>query len=152
MINKKALFTSLNQDWTTPKEFYDKLNKEFDFDPCPISNYTNGGKVNGLECEWGKRNYCNPPYTTKEQNEFIDKGIEEWKKGKLVVFLIPSSTGTKRFEKLLNLKPQPKFRFIIGRLKFGNQKNYAPFDSVVVVLRDRSVRSGTTASVQEASP
>lgn len=136
-MNKEAMFTSLKQDWETPKDFYNKLNKEFkfDFDPCPISNYTNGGKVNGLKCEWGKRNYVNPPYTTKQQDAFINKGIEEWKKGKLVVFLIPSRTGTKRFHKLLKLKA--KFRFIKGRLKFGNQNSYAPFDSVVVILNPK---------------
>lgn len=157
MANKKALFTSMNQNWTTPKEFYANLNKEFkfDFDPCPSSNYTNGGKVNGLECDWGKRNYCNPPYTTKEQDAFINKGIEEWKKGKLVVFLIPSRTGTKRFHKLLELGAE--FRFIKGRLKFGDQENYAPFDSMVVVLRRRWILEVVTilknmSNVQEASP
>ena len=81
MKSSQVGFTSLKQDWTTPKEFYDKLNKEFkfDFDPCPSSNYTNGGKVNGLECEWGKSNYCNPPYKSKEQDAFIKKGFDEWK-------------------------------------------------------------------------
>lgn len=139
MGNKKAMFTSLKQDWITPKEFYKKLDKEFnfDFDPCPISNYTNGGNVNGLNCEWEKRNYCNPPYITKEQDKFIEKGIEEWRKGKIVVFLIPSRTGTKRFHKLLNLGAE--FRFIKGRLKFGDQENYAPFDSVVVILNQKGV-------------
>lgn len=29
-----------SDNWATPKEFYDKLNKEFnfDFDPCPLMN------------------------------------------------------------------------------------------------------------------
>jgi hypothetical protein len=37
MINHKAMLTSLNQDWRTPKDIYENLNKEFnfDFDPCP---------------------------------------------------------------------------------------------------------------------
>lgn len=38
--------------WATPPEFYEKLNKEFnfDFDPCPL----NGELLfDGLSVEWG---------------------------------------------------------------------------------------------------
>ena len=33
-----------SDNWATPKEFYDKLNEEFnfDFDPCPL----NTGEIN----------------------------------------------------------------------------------------------------------
>ena len=140
MKSEKVGFTSLKQDWKTPKDFYDKLDKEFnfDFDPCPESNYTNGGSVNGLECEWGERNYCNPPYKSKEQDAFIKKGFEEWKKGKLVVFLIPARTDTKRFHDYIlpNCKPED-IRFIKGRLKFSDHENPAPFPSMVCILRPR---------------
>jgi len=45
-----------------PRDFYDKLNKEFnfDFDPCPL--YSN---FNGLYVEWGRSNFINPPYNRK---------------------------------------------------------------------------------------
>lgn len=39
-----------SDDWATPKELYNKLNSEFnfDFDPCPLhSNF------DGLTIEWG---------------------------------------------------------------------------------------------------
>jgi len=41
-----------HDNWGTPKEFYDELDKEFhfDFDPCPL-NHT----FDGLTCEWGGR-------------------------------------------------------------------------------------------------
>lgn len=39
-------------NWATPKEFYDELNKEFsfDFDPCP---YLHNMDWDGLVVEWG---------------------------------------------------------------------------------------------------
>ena len=135
MKSKHIAFKSLTQDWETPKEFYDKLNKEFnfDFDPCPLKNYTNGGKVDGLNCEWGKRNFVNPPYKSKEQDAFVKKGFEEWKKGKLIVFLIPARTDTIRFHKYI--LPYAEIRFIKGRLKFSGHKNPAPFPSMICILK-----------------
>lgn len=48
---------SLNHsdNWETPKEFYDKLNKEFkfDFDPCPLNHDLS--KWDGLNINWGGR-------------------------------------------------------------------------------------------------
>ena len=46
-------------DWATPKDFYYKLNSEFNFnfDPCPLHS-----TFNGLEIEWGERNFVNPPF------------------------------------------------------------------------------------------
>lgn len=135
MKSEKCAFKSLKQDWGTPKEFYDKLDKEFgfDFDPCPKSNYLTGGTINGLECEWGKVNFVNPPYTSKEQDLFVKKGFEQWKKGKTVVFLIPARTDTKRFHDYL--LPYAEIRFIKGRLKFEGAKFTAPFPSMVCILR-----------------
>lgn len=49
MKSSKGCFSSLNQNWKTPEEFYKKLNKKFnfDFDPCPKENYTRGGTPTG---------------------------------------------------------------------------------------------------------
>ena len=136
-MKNKIAFKSMKQDWKTPKEFYNKLNSEFNFnfDPCPFKNYTNGGKVNGLECEWKERNFVNPPYTAGQQDKWIKKGFEEWKKGKLVVFLIPARTDTKRFHNYI--LPYAEIRFIKGRLRFSEHKNPAPFPSMICILRPK---------------
>jgi len=49
-----------SDNWATPKEFYNQLNKEFnfDFDPCPLHS-----TFDGLKTEWGKVNFVNPPYS-----------------------------------------------------------------------------------------
>jgi len=133
-------FKSLKQDWKTPKEFLKQLNKRFGklFDPCPSKNYTNGGKINGLEIEWKKKNFVNPPYTSSEQDKWIKKASEERKKGKLVILLIPARTDTKRFHEIimpLHEKGKADIEFIKGRLRFSEHKNPAPFPSMLVILK-----------------
>jgi len=129
----KGLFTSGNNDWTTPKNVYEDLDNEFhfDFDPCP-----NNPTFDGLSIEWGNSNFVNPPYTTSLQNAFAAKGLEEYRKGKIVVFLVPARTSTKRFHEIF-LPYATEIRFIKGRLKFGDATQGAPFPSMIVVF-DRS--------------
>jgi phage N-6-adenine-methyltransferase len=131
-----------SDNWKTPKKFYDEINKEFnfDFDPCP---YSEGEPIfDGLKCEWGNSNFVNPPYSRGLKDEFVKKGIEEFKKGKTVVFLIPVSTSTKLFHEVI-LPNNPEIRFIKGRISFEgyntkgewvtNQKGM--HDSMLVIFK-----------------
>ena len=122
------MFKSERNNWKTPKGFYKELDKEFhfDFDPCP-SNPT----FDGLEIEWGERNFVNPPYA-REITKWIEKAFEEWKKGKTIVMLLPSRTDTRWFHDYV-MKAK-EIRFIKGRLKFDDQKNSAPFPSCLVIF------------------
>lgn len=72
--------------WLTPPELYKQLDDEFnfDFDPCP---YPKPDDFDGLTAEWGQSNYVNPPF--KGPTAWVRKAIEEFKKGKLVVFVFP---------------------------------------------------------------
>jgi len=81
--------------WLTPKSLMMELQQEFafDFDPCP---YPVPIGFDGLTCEWGQRNYVNPPFGSiihngkkKGPTAWARKAIEEHKKGKLVVFVYP---------------------------------------------------------------
>lgn len=132
MTFSQVLFKSVKQDWETPKEVYDTLNQEFnfDFDPCP-SNAT----FDGLNCFWKKRNFVNPPY--KEIKKWIEKGWKESQLGRTVVFLIPSRTDTKWWHNYV-MKAK-EIRFIQGRLKFSGHKNSAPFPSRIVIFNGRKV-------------
>lgn len=104
-------------DWKTPKVFYNRLNEEFDFDfdPCPYQHDIT--KWNGLEVEWGERNFINPPYSRKLKELFILKAIEESKKGKLCVMLLPVSTSTKIFHEHI-IPNASEIRLVKGRIKF----------------------------------
>jgi len=136
----------INSDnWSTPKDFYEKLNKEFnfDFDPCPL----NLGQItldkDGLIIEWGDRNFINPPYSRELKEKFVIKAIDESKKGKLCVMLLPVSTSTKLFHNHI-LPNAIDIRFIKGRIKFlgVNTKgeyvtNKAPMhDSMIVIFKN----------------
>ena len=72
----------------------------------------------GLKVEWGYRNFINPPYSRKLTEAFIIKAIEESKKGKLCVMLLPVSTSTKIFHDHI-LPNKKEIRFIRRRLKFS---------------------------------
>ena len=104
-------------DWKTPRDFYDKLNAEFnfDFDPCP---YMHDMSWDWLEVEWGGVNFVNPPYSLELKTAFVKKAIEESKKWKTCVLLIPVSTSTKLFHDYI-LPNKKEIRFIKWRIKFS---------------------------------
>lgn len=127
-----------SDNWSTPKDFYEHLNKEFNFDhdPCPLNG------TDGLETEWGRCNYINPPYSRKLKEAFVKKAIEEAKKGKTCVMLLPVSTSTALFHDYI--QPNAKeIRFVRGRIRFAgiNTKgeyvtNKAPMhDSMIVIFK-----------------
>lgn len=134
-----------SDNWATPKEFYDKLNEEFDFDfdPCPLNTEEITPDKDGLLIEWGQRNYINPPYSQKLKEAFVEKAIEESKKGKLCVMLLPVSTSTKLFhDKIL---PNAKdIRFVKGRIKFLGVNTFGEYvtdkspmhDSMIVIFNN----------------
>jgi len=87
--------------WLTPPDLYAELDGEFDFDfdPCP---HPKPDDFDGLTCEWGQRNYVNPPFGSilhqgphdkkakkKGPTAWMRKAIEECNKGKLVVIVYP---------------------------------------------------------------
>ena len=106
-------------NWSTPKEFYEKLDQEFhfDFDPCLLCEDEILPEKDGLKIDWGKRNFVNPPYSRKLKEAFIKKAILESKNGKLCVMLLPVSTSTAIFHDFI--KPNAKeIRFVRGRISF----------------------------------
>ena len=61
--------------WLTPPDLMAKLQAEFgpfDFDPCP---YPKPEGFDGLTCEWGQRNYVNPPFGSIMQDGKKKEGI-----------------------------------------------------------------------------
>lgn len=126
-------------DWATPKDFYNKLDSiyHFDFDPCPYK-----ADFDGLKIEWGKSNFINPPYSKKLKEKFVHKAVEESRKGKLCVLLLPVSTSTKLFHEVI-LPNAKKITFVKGRLKFEQKNENGVFqskgcgqhDSMVVELK-----------------
>lgn len=140
-MNTDVLFSSANEVWATPQDFFDKLNEEFHFnlDPCALPENAKCSKYftpksNGLLQNWGGYvTFCNPPYGRKLY-DWVEKCYNESKKpNTTVVMLIPARTDTRYFHEFIYHKAK-EIRFIRGRLKFGGSKNSAPFPSMVVIF------------------
>lgn len=141
-----ALFSSKSNEWGTPQEFYEELNKEFGFtlDPCATDENHKCDKYytvesDGLKQDWGgERIFCNPPYGS-EIGKWVEKCYREsLKENTLVVMLIPARTDTKYFHDYILHRSE--VRFVRGRLKFGNSNASAPFPSMLVIFRSAKVR------------
>lgn len=143
-MKTSVMFSSETDEWYTPIDFYNELNKEFNFnlDPCATDYNHKCNKYftkedNGLLQNWGGyRVYCNPPYG-RAIGAWVEKAYNEaQKKDTLVVMLLPARTDTKWFHSFIYHKA--KIRFIKGRLKFGGCKNSAPFPSMIVIFKGAS--------------
>ncbi len=140
-MNNELMFSSKTDLWSTPNDFFDKLNDEFHFTLDPCSAHENAKcykhfteEENGLLQDWGNEVvFCNPPYG-RQIKYWVKKAYEESQKDKTkVVMLIPARTDTIYFHEYIYHKAE--IRFIKGRLKFGNAKNSAPFPSMVVIFK-----------------
>jgi len=123
-------------NWATPKWLMELFGDWFD--PCPLNN---NPEVNGLELEWKDKTYINPPYSSPLK--WVEKAIEESKKGKTIVMLLKVDTSTKWFAKLYENKAH--ILFLNGRLKFRNlngkndESSPASFPSMLVVLEGKNI-------------
>lgn len=151
---KRNIHINNDDNYATPPDLYNELNKEFnfDFDPCPYNENEITPETDGLLKDWGISNFVNPPYSLKLKEAFLIKAIEEQKKGKQSVFLIPVSTSTKIFHKYIWDKDHNKpkdgvdLRFVEGRIKFGKRDLEGSFipnkingtkDSMIVIFKGK---------------
>jgi phage N-6-adenine-methyltransferase len=143
--------TSLDDTWTTPREFFDELNKEFNFglDAAALQNSTlvpdnwygpdhpDPAARDALRIDWnhnsrGRPIWLNPPYG-RVIKDWVRKASEVAEAGGTVVCLVPARTDTHWWhDYCINAY---EIRYIRGRLKFGGQKNSAPFPSALVIMK-----------------
>ncbi len=134
----EGLFTSRTQNWATPQEFFDRLNKEFDFtlDVCAEDwnakcNWYITEEENGLRLPWHGRVFMNPPYGSTI-GQWVEKAYKESQtNAQFVVCLIPARTDTRWWHNWV--MQSAEIRFIKGRLSFS-EFGTAPFPSVVVLF------------------
>lgn len=136
-----ALFSSNSNEWATPAETFQALDKEFHFDLDPCATPQNAKcrdfytiDNDGLKQNWGgRRVFCNPPYG-REIGKWVKKCHEESRKpDTLVVMLIPARTDTAYFHDYIYHQAR-EIRFIRGRLHFNESKAAAPFPSMIVIF------------------
>lgn len=139
----RALLTSTTDEWSTPDDFFAKVNAEFgpfDLDPCATPENAKAPKFftraqDGLSRPWWGRVWCNPPY---------GRGVGKWVAqawaavehdgADLVVMLLPARTDTRWWHEYV-IPYASTVCFLRGRLKFGGAKHSAPFPSALVIFR-----------------
>lgn len=139
-----VMFSSKTDEWATPQDFFDQLDREFHFDLDPCADDHNHKceryftRANdGLSHSWGERGFLQSPLRSRncEMGAEIGRRKQE-KPNTLVVMLIPARTDTAYFHDYIYGKAE--IRFVRGRLKFGNAAQGAPFPSMVVIFRNKS--------------
>ena len=93
-------------------------------DPCPL-NWIH----DGLTISWPDPTFANIPYSEPER--WVEKAIEESKRGTRIILLVRVDTSTKWWLRLV--ETGARFAFFIGRIKFTG--NGSPnFASALVFL------------------
>lgn len=134
----KVLFSSATDDWATPQDLFDKLDRTFKFtlDVCASEENHKCARYftkeqDGLKQDWGGEIiWCNPPYG-REIGKWVQKCAE---RVGISVMLLPARTDTKWWQEFIVNNPMASVKFVKGRLKFGGAKNPAPFPSAIVVF------------------
>ncbi len=134
-------YSSERHDWTTPRDFFENLHREFHFTLDAAASHENAlcGRYyteadDGLSQHWHGVVWVNPPYG-RQIGKWIRKAAEESRKGATVVMLIPARTDTAAWHEHILHRPNVETRFVRGRLKFGAATENAPFPCAVVVFR-----------------
>ena len=134
-------FSSATDQWATPSDTFDKLNKIFNFETDVCADSTNTKcknfyteDVDGLKQDWKGVCWMNPPYG-RQIGDWLEKAYISCKENNAtVVCLIPARTDTKYWHEFCI---KGEIFYIKGRLKFGCATNSAPFPSAIVVFRPK---------------
>ena len=115
--------------WQTPKPIFDYYDRRFDIVADVAASESNSlctsfldQEDDALKTRWFVTNWCNPPYS--DITPWVEKAIEEKKKGRLTVMLIPADTSVKWFK--LAYENCTECHFISGRLAFINAQTQKP--------------------------
>ena len=134
-------FSSATDMWSTPQEFFDRLNNDFGFTLDVCSTHENAKcehhfteTDDGLSQVWDGVCWMNPPYG-RTIGKWMRKAYESSLTGATVVCLVPARTDTAWWH---DYAAKGEVTFIRGRLKFGGHTNSAPFPSALVVLKPQN--------------
>jgi phage N-6-adenine-methyltransferase len=155
MKGQEILFSRKSDEWATPQNLYEQLDKEFKFtlDPCATEGNAKCEKfytreIDGLAQSWENEVvFINPPYSQIKQ--WVEKAyVESIVNGAICVLLLPARTDTKWFHNFIYQVDNVEYRFLKGRLKFTvdgqpllnkqGQPQAAPFPSMVVIFNGQA--------------
>lgn len=144
-MHQKA-FSYKSDEWGTPDEYFDELNREFGFTLDAAATPENAKlpkfytkEDNGLNQDWrGETVWLNPPYGGRGTIEaWVKKAWKEHFNGVTTVLLLPARPDVGYWH---DYCMKGEIRYHRGRLKFINDhlnktRNAAPFASALVIFR-----------------
>lgn len=153
--NKSDTPMNIRDLWQTPKEIFNKLDKEFDF-TCDVAASRGNAlcspfideEQNSLDCTWLKSNWCNPPYSNI--TPWVKHAISMHQLGLTTVMLVPADTSVKWFK--LAYESCNEVRFISGRISFINADTQKPVNgnnkgSVLFIWRGNAPKNSHTVTL-----
>lgn len=161
----KELFSSKSDEWQTPTEVFDFLNSKYQFNLDAAASKENhlcqdyfSLENSALINDWVGSVFCNPPYSKRNQKDFLIKAITEIKKEATdtIVMVMPARFDTRNWHEYV-FPNAAEVWFIKGRLKFKNAEGAqagAPFPSCIVVFKktDRYIDFRTWDTKSEPQP
>jgi phage N-6-adenine-methyltransferase len=142
MASFAGKFESVRQDWTTPPELFEEINRQFHFTVDVAASADNtkcrrffSEQDDAMTQAWGPETcWLNPPYGAGYRlSAWVEKAYKESLNGSTVVMLIPARTNTNWFHDLC-LK-YGEVQFVRGRPKFGGADHGLPQPLCFVIFR-----------------
>lgn len=137
--------------WETPKDLFDKLNKEFlfDVDVCATPETKKCGHwfgelghlgfIDALQADWYDDTvmgftsfWMNPPYSRGNIEKFMEKAYKESLKGATVVCLVRFDPSAKWFQNWVDDKAE-EVRMLARRVKFVGAPSAYNFPCCIVI-------------------
>lgn len=148
----KIAKSSRTEEYGTPLEMYQKLNKIFKFKIDPATTPDNPLRTevfytkeqDGLKKEWNRNTFINPPFGKKDKKNGKETDITNWiyhmysqatiHENKKYVMLLPARTDTKWFQEMIltDFKDDSVIYFVKGRQKFINPEYNAKQEPHVI--------------------
>jgi len=145
-VNKTSTPADDKDLWQTPKELFDAIDQEFDFDVDVCASTNNklcyeyfSVERSALDFEWDSSSFCyflNPPYSQTQL--FLERAAQQAKKHNItVVALVNANTDTKWFADAV--KSANEVRLFTGRISFikpdGKKASGNPKGQCLIIWR-----------------
>ena len=141
-------FKSESEEYETPKEIFEPLQKEFNLqlDVCASSsnhkldNYFTK-EDDALTKDWHKHGnfWMNPPFG-RQLKKWVQKGYEESQKGVIGVSILPVRSNTLWWHKYI-IDTKAEVRFLKGEIKFGDCKRGLWLPFAIVIWKSEDLRT-----------
>lgn len=136
-------FKSKSQEYETPNEIFEPLQKEFsiELDVCATKQNSKCDwfftkESDALQLAWTKNFWMNPPFG-RDLKKWVQKAYEESQKGVTGVLILPVRSNTHWWHKYI-IDTKSEVRFLKGETKFvGHERGlWLPF--AIVIFKPQS--------------